>query len=98
MTNSAYEKWEKGLSPRRYVGLPVTAVRIDQTNSGAVAAWLTDNGITAAHDNGAVSFGHVVGDPGDWVVLSAAAKRARIMDDASFVDIFDAGTPPLAGA
>ncbi len=97
MANSEYENWERGRTPRRYEGLPVEAVRVDESNADNIVEWLASKGIEATNRDGAVSFGHSGADPGEWVVVTAD-NRVKSMADNLFIETYDGNPPPLAGA
>lgn len=97
MSNSGYENWERGRTPRRYEGLPVEAVRVDNSNADDVVAWIESKGLEASNLDGAVTFGHSGADPGDWVVVTVD-NRVKAMEDNLFIDTYDGNPPPLAGA
>lgn len=101
MSNIEYQKWELGRTPRGYTGLPVEAVRLDDThaegsNVDDIVTWIKNKGFEASNRDGAVSIGHTTVDPGEWIVLTAA-NQLRTLDDGLFHDLYDDTPPPLAG-
>ncbi|MFI8569047.1 hypothetical protein ACIGGF_21075 [Rhodococcus sp. NPDC078407] len=96
MQNSEYEQWQSGNSPRVYDGSSVRAVRIDGSNTDDVVAWLRKSGVDADIRDGAVTFGHMIVDVGEWVVLSGSGHALR-MDDATFGELFEQAPPPMIG-